>query len=109
MKFFCCDDERRSAALKSPGVPLNGIEFLEVLDRPDDPPELRQRALFVNFLKDLTPTGQPGALAENNVLIEGGERISDIRITKVTEGAVGPPPFDRPDVLVVEVTEPGDY
>lgn len=109
MKFFCCDDGRRAAALRSPQVPLNGIEFLEVLDDRTDPPELRQRTLFVNFLKNLTPTSQPGALSINNILIEGGERIPDVRVTAVTAGAAGSPPFDRPDVLVVEVAEPGDF
>ena len=109
MRFFCCDDGRRAAALKGAADAPNGIEFLEVLDDRDDPPALRQRTLFVNFLKDLTPSGQPGALSLNNVLIEGGERIGDIRVTKVTAGAAGPAPFDRPEVLVVEVAEPGDF
>jgi len=109
MKFFCCDDGRRAAALKNPQVPLNGIEFVEVLDKRDDPPGLRQRLLFVNFLKKLTPTGQAGALSLNNVLIEGGERIKDVRIKSVTAGAAGPAPFNNPEVLVVEVAEPGDF
>lgn len=109
MKFFCCDDGRRAAALRDAQVPLNGIEFLEVLDDHDDPPELRQRTLFVNFLKAMTPSGQPGALTVNNVLIEGGERIPDVRVNAVTAGAFGSPPFDRPNVLVVEVAEPGDF
>jgi hypothetical protein len=87
MKFFCCDDGRRAAALRDAQVPLNGIEFLEVLDDHDDPPELRQRTLFVNFLKPLTPSGQPGALTVNNVLIEGGERLPDVRVNAVTAGA----------------------
>lgn len=109
MKFFCCDDGRRGAALKSSQVPLNGIEFLEVSDNRDDPPSLRQRVLFVNFLKSLVPTGQSGALSLNNILIEGGERIREIRVTRVTAGAAGSPPFNHPEVLVVEVEEPGDF
>lgn len=109
MKFFCCDDGRRANVVKNPSSPVNGVEFLEVLDRPADPPELRQRALLVHFLKALTPTGQPGALGLNNVLIEGGERIRDIRVTKVTAGAAGPTPYDQPHVLVVEVAAPGDF
>lgn len=104
MKYFCCDDARRSNAVKeSPNV--NGIDFLEVLDNPGDPPDLRQRALFVHFLKPLTP----GTPTLNNVIIEGGERLRNIHVTKVTSGAQGPPPYDRPDVMVVEVEEAGDF
>ena len=109
MRFFCCDDERRSATLRSIPNSDNGIEFLEVFDREDDPPELRQRILFVNLLKPLTPTGQPGALEINNILIEGGERITDVCVTRVAAGAAGSPPNNRPDVLVVEVADPGDF
>jgi hypothetical protein len=109
MRFFCCDDERRSATLRNTPNSDNGIEFLEVFDREDDPPELRQRILFVNFIKPLTSTAQPGALEINNILIEGGERITDVRVTRVTAGAAGSPPNDSPDVLVVEVAKPGDF
>ena len=109
MKFFCCDEGQRASAVKKAEVAVNGIEFLEVLDNHDDPPALRQRVLYVNFLKSLTPTGQPGALDVNNILIEGGERITDINVTRVIAGAAGSPPFNRADVLVVEVEEPGDF
>jgi hypothetical protein len=104
MKYFCCDDARRANAVRQSAA-VNGVESLEVFDRPDDPPDLRQRVLFVTFLKNL----QPGVPGLNNVLIEGGERIRDIRITKVTSGAVGPAPYNRPNVMVVEVAAPGDF
>jgi len=105
MKYFCCDERRRNAVKSAPGA-INGIEFLEVVDRPGDSPEVRQRTLKVHFIKPLAP----GALQVNNVLIEGGERIRDIQVAKVTGGAAASsPPFDGPNVLAVEVEEPGDF
>lgn len=109
MKYFCCDDSRRRALLRDPAIPLNAIEFLEVVDRPEDPPHIRQRFLLVHFVKPLMPSGQPGGLDRNNVLIEGGERIRPIRVIGVTEGPGGSPPLLGPDVLMIEVAEAGDH
>jgi hypothetical protein len=108
MIYFCCDNERRAnAVLAHPA--LNGIDFLEVSDDPDNPIDKRQRTLSVHFLKDLTP----GALKEDNIRIEGGERIKNIRVSKVTVAAVTSPTLSpsAPDskVLVVEVSERGDF
>ncbi|MDQ3688353.1 MAG: putative baseplate assembly protein [Acidobacteriota bacterium] len=104
MKYFCCDERRRNAVKSAPGA-INGIEFLEVVDRPGDPPEVRQRTVKVYFIKPLAF----GTLQINNVLIEGGERIRDIQVVKVTGGAVSSPPFDGPNVLAIEVEEAGDF
>jgi hypothetical protein len=106
--YFCCDERRRNAVLAHPI--LNGIDFLEVSDNPEDSLEKRQRTLFVHFLKDLTP----GVLKEENVRIEGGERIRNIKVTKVTFGAAGSPPLGSPPeiqakVLMVEVSAAGDF
>ena len=106
--YFCCDERRRNAVLAHPT--LNGIDFLEVSDNPGDPLENRQRTLFVHFLKDLTP----GVLKEENVSIEGGERIRNIEVTKVSFGAAGSPPLGSPpeiqaNVLMVAVSAAGDF
>jgi hypothetical protein len=106
--YFCCDERRRNDVLAHPT--LNGIDFLEVLDNPEDPLETRQRTLLVHFLKDLTP----GVLKETNVRIEGGERIRNIEVTKVNFGAAGSPPLGSPpeiqaNVLMVEVSAAGDF
>ncbi|HJU53444.1 MAG TPA: hypothetical protein VJ715_02690, partial [Pyrinomonadaceae bacterium] len=61
MIYFCCDEKRRNAVAAH--ATLNGIEFLEVSDDPADPVEVRQRTLFVHFLKDLAP----GSLVAENV------------------------------------------
>jgi hypothetical protein len=86
MIYSCCDDDRRRNAVKAHAT-LNGIDFLEVRDRDTDTLELRQRTLLVHFLKNLTP----GELTEKNVLIEGGERTKDIKVTRVTIGSLTSP------------------
>ena len=47
--YFCCDKRRRNDVKEHPT--LNGIDFLEVLDNPTDPSDVRQRTLFCPFLK----------------------------------------------------------
>ena len=124
MIYFCCDERRRNTVKEHPT--LNGIDFLEVSDDPADPYEVRQRTLFVHFLKPLIIGSPPmtsppaGTLERNNVLIEGGERMPNIKITDVTIGGISSPPFASPplssppsiasaNVLVVVVAEPGDF
>jgi hypothetical protein len=94
--YFCCKQNRREAVLAHPT--LNGIDFLEVLDDPALPVSQRQRTLFVHFLKPLAA----GALAKENVRLEGGERIRNVAVASVTIG-----PDAR--VLNVQVNKPGDF
>ncbi|MGH9942862.1 MAG: putative baseplate assembly protein [Pyrinomonadaceae bacterium] len=98
MIYFCCDDDRRRNAIKNQSL-INGIDFLEVSDDPRDASDVRQHTLFVHFIKDLAP----GALWLENVRIEGGERIRQIHLTRVTTGA------PAPNVLKIEVQAPGDF
>ena len=108
MIYSCCDDDRRRNAVKAHAT-LNGIDFLEVRDRDTDPLEQRQHTLLVHFLKNLTP----GELTEQNVVVAGGERTKDIKVTRVTIGSLTSPPLsppaNAPDVLVVEVSARGDF
>ena len=100
MIYFCCDELRRAALadpLKNPSG-LNGIDFLEVLDHDAPSKVMRQRLLELHFVNALTS----GPLTKDNVLIEGGERISDVIVTNVTPGP-------GTDVLTVEVNQPGDF
>jgi hypothetical protein len=100
--YFCCDELRRAALADPSKNPsgLNGIDFLEVLDRelPPNQKLMRQRLLELHFVNDLTG----GPLTEKNVRIEGGERISDVIVTNVTAGP-------GTNVLTVEVNHPGDF
>lgn len=94
MNYFCCDELRREAVKNHSS--LNGIDFLEVVDRDAIIPTERQRFLRIYFLKKPAPSG----LKKENVEITGGERI-----TNVLPDAVS---YDG-DVLVVHVNIPGDY
>ncbi|HEX8237098.1 MAG TPA: putative baseplate assembly protein [Abditibacteriaceae bacterium] len=95
MIYFCCEELRRNAV---EGSALNGIDFLEVLDRDAAPPLERQRTLFVRFVNALV-----APLAAGNIRIEGGERIRNVQVT----GSV----LDASDahILVVTVDQPGDF
>lgn len=108
MIYSCCDDDRRRNAVKDHPA-LNGIDFLEVRDREDDPLEMRQRTLVIHFLKNLTP----GELTKDNLKIEGGERTRNIEVESVAIGSLASPPLsppaDAPDVLVVVVSARGDF
>jgi hypothetical protein len=101
--YFSHEERRRDAVAAR--ADLNGIDFLEVHDSPALPLAERQRTLFVHFIND------PGALAlgPNHVVIEGGERVRDVRVTGAAI-AIDPRSGDttRP-VLVVDVDKRGDF
>ena len=86
MIYRCCNENRKAAVLEN--ATLNGIDFLEVLDQDaialNSP---RQRTLLVHSLK-----AAPAGLNPNNVLIAGGESISNIAIDWVAP-ATAPPPL----------------
>jgi hypothetical protein len=108
MIYFCCD-ERRREAVRDDGR-LNGIDFLDVEDRPEDPDDMRQRRLFVHMLQDVAP----GTIGLDNIRITGGERIRTIHVTRVSLGTADSPPLSSPlatpaNVVVIEVAEPGDF
>lgn len=98
MIYFCCDRLRRNALQGRPD--LNGIDFLEVLDLDAPSQAERQRTLLVHFINDLSP----GTLTEQNVLIEGGERVREVQVTDATIGT-----GDQAKVLTVKVDRPGDF
>lgn len=93
MRYFCCDKLRREKVKSSSN--LNGIDFLEVVDRDAETPQERQRTLRVAFLKSA-----PANLTPANVAIIGGERITGLRVDAVS--------YDG-DVIVVHVNAPGDF
>lgn len=91
--MFCCDENRRN--LVRAHATLNGIDFLEVRDEPSQPLADRQRFLLVTLFK------VPGVpLTVDNLRIEGGEALRDIRVVAVS--SAGP-------VLTVEVDKAGDF
>jgi hypothetical protein len=97
IQLACCDDRRRLAVADH--ATLNGIDFIEVLDRevmftsPGD----RQRILHLFFVKPAP------ALTLANIRITGGVRIKEIRpilIEPIVPGS---------DLVVIHVDEPGDF
>jgi hypothetical protein len=100
MIYSCCDELRR-AALEDPAQNpsgLNGIDFLEVLDHDAPSKIMRQRLLELHFVNNVSA----GALTEENIQIEGGDRIMDVIATKVTAGPGA-------NVLTLEVNQAGDF
>ena len=98
MTYSCCDELRRQPVRDHPT--LNGINFLEVIDRAAPTEAERQRKLEVHFVKPLaTPT--PKAV---NIRIDGGERVTPIRVLGVSVGT-----GTSADVLTVEVEQAGDF
>src|SRR2546428_99003 len=90
MIYFCCDERRRNAVKDQ--THLNGIDFLEVIDNPSDAYADRQRKLLFHYNHDLIP----GSLKIDNVRIEGGELIRNIKVTGVTIGGIASPPPGSP-------------
>jgi hypothetical protein len=88
--YRCCDDNRRLRVRGRDDV--NGIDFLEVLDREAPAGSPRQRMLLVRFV-NAAP-----ALDETNFAISGGERIDDVEIEWVTRA-------DAPDATLVTPAE----
>ncbi|HMP45589.1 MAG TPA: baseplate J/gp47 family protein [Sphingopyxis sp.] len=85
------------------GVLLNGIDYLEVVDRDAPSPELRQRLLTLVFLRDdgVLAAGVP-LLGAGNFRIDGGTRVTGIRVTGVAAGA-------PPHSLTLTLDAAGDY
>lgn len=96
MIYFCCDQLRRNAVAASR---LNGIDFLEVLDHDTPPGGFPQQTLLVYFINPLGSL----VLAPGNVLITGGERITNIAAINVQ------PDPSNPKLLVIKVDRPGDF
>jgi len=107
MNSFCCEDGRRRLVRDHPV--LNGIDHLEVVDREESDPDLRQRVLRVFFIKPLDEhsgdavRNRFGDNVEGNaalVKITGGSRFQRIQVTAATK---------RTDHLEVLVNPRGDY
>lgn len=119
MTCDCTDRLRRESVVAHPT--LNGIDFLEVVDRElDDIEPLRQRTLLVHCFKPL-----PADIAPKNLRLSGGQRIKSIAIEWAAPASPVPATLstpaeagvaavisalpDAPSVLVVRVSQPGDF
>jgi hypothetical protein len=99
MIYNCCGENRKAAVLANPA--LNGIDYLEVLDSEavllGSP---RQRTLLVHCLNPLTPMNW----TTDNVMIEGGESITNIALDWVE-----PALFTSPPQLIQATSEEQNY
>ncbi|MGA8575390.1 MAG: putative baseplate assembly protein [Candidatus Cybelea sp.] len=114
MIYACCDENRRAAVLGNPT--LNGIDYLEVLDRSAPPGSPRQQTLLVYCIKPAPTNLTPG-----NVLIIGGESITGIRTLWIAPASPAPTQaspaeatyfamlVDPANVLVIRTSEAGDF
>jgi hypothetical protein len=114
MIYACCDEKRRAAVLGNPA--LNGIDYLEVLDHEAPAGSPRQQTLLIYCLK-AAPTG----LTTANVLIVGGESVTNVAAVWIAP-ASEPPPLasaaenayfatlsNLPNILVVRTNVYGDF
>lgn len=88
-----CRDEQRRGQVRDLPVTLNGIDFVESHD------DVSPVWLEVVFLK-AAPAGLLGA--PGRFKVEGGLRVTGVKVTQVLAGA-------RPDRLRVEVDRQGDF
>ncbi|MEA2114336.1 MAG: baseplate J/gp47 family protein [Thermodesulfobacteriota bacterium] len=98
MRYYCCD-ERRREVVKLTGS-LNGLDYVEVHDSGITGDPMRQLTLFLKFLRP--PTG----LNEDNIIIDGGERIERIEIEWISP-ATALPSREPPDL--VDELDPLDH
>ena len=91
MIYLCCNERRRNAVEAHPT--LNGIDYLEVVDRDSPVGTPRQLTLLLRLFKT-TPT-----LTQDNIVIDGGERITPVGIVWVT-------PASAPDTSLFTPHEP---
>jgi len=86
---YRCNNTKRSQALRDSAVALNGIDYLEVLDRDAPEGTMPQRTLLVRMLK-----AAPWGLTAANVRITGGTRVTGIRVMWVLRAS------DASDLMV---------
>lgn len=96
MIYFCAQRNRRALVLQHAG--LNGIDYLEVSDQ--DGPHGCGTRLLLTLLKDARPLG----LGPSEVVVTGGEPVSQIPVTGVVSGTA-----DAPRVVTVDLTHTGDF
>ena len=111
MKYYCCNQNRRDLVRGHPG--LNGIDYIEVIDNPDDPDEIRQKVLYIYFLKELE---QP--VVAENIRFREGDANSPIKVLQVdpivSEPASPPesPPASPPEPangIRIELDQAGNF
>ncbi|GAA0289129.1 putative baseplate assembly protein [Rhodovulum strictum] len=100
MIYRCCHPRRRELVLANP--PLNGIDFLEVLDGEAPPGTPRQRTLLLRFLRTAP------ALTLDDLELSGGERITGVGLLWITRADAPDPALAEPGLIAHLATlDPG--
>lgn len=122
---YRCRDQRRLQRVRDE-TPLNGIEWLEVLDHDAPPGAPPQRTLVVHCLRDLPPAGDPAEFDPTRLRLSGGVRtdagLNPILLAwsvRAADAAAAPIPAaeaavyaalpDASRALVVRTLSAGDY
>lgn len=115
---YRCQNEKRRQLVKDDAT-LNGIDFLEVIDREAPSGSPRQQTLLVHLLKPV-----PASFTRDNVKITGGVRITSVQVLwALPAAALTTPPVNATErsflathlgtetanVLVVRTDASGDY
>ena len=98
MSLCCQQDDRRDAVRRTKG--LNGLDYVEVSND-----QLTLTAFFLGKLPPELSEEKPGL--EKFLLLEGGQRITDIQVTKVKP--VPDPDPEKDDQLVITLDKYGDF
>lgn len=98
MSLCCQQDDRRDAVRRIKG--LNGLDYVEVSND-----QLALTAFFLGKLPPELSEEKPGL--EKFLRLEGGQRITDIQVTKV-KPAPDPDP-EKDDQLVITLDKYGDF
>jgi hypothetical protein len=122
MIYSCCNENRKAAILKNPGLNLNGIDYLEVLDQEAVALESpRQQTLLVHCLNGSNLGSAQSPLAPASVMIEGAESITNVGIVWVALASAPPPQANALEkvyfsklpnaasILVVRTDRAGDF
>lgn len=110
MTRYPCSAPRRLLALQRAGSlsTLNGIEYIEVRDTDEPSRPLRQRTLYVRLVRPV-----PAGLGAGNVVIDGGERITEVAVEWAaagdSTGAAVPGGLTQAewDALLAGIADPG--
>jgi hypothetical protein len=92
--IYTCDRENRRALVLDHSA-LNGIDYLEVVDGTTE-----QKTLALTLLKDARSL----VLLPSQVLITGGETITDVSVLSVTPATAA-----QPETLTLHVDKGGDF
>jgi len=107
MQQHCGTSQRRqrvaASSVTMAGLEVNGIDFVEVIDRVAPSEDLRQRILELNFLKPdgVSDAGVP-VLETDNFVITGGSRVKGIEVLTVEQGST-------PNQLRLTLDQRGDF